>query len=499
MNLAIIGAGPVGIYFSKLCLDRGFNVTLIEAGNRSQESILLNRQKYVFNSASALPEGVHKIGGGSTKWRGRISEFLDQDFITKNFPEQIEWPISKKDLEKYYKELYKTLKAGEMSDQELINRFFANEIKYLPEDFYLRSFRYCETDFFIKLFHEIKHHKQFILLEDHFCQEIQNNIDGTLNIKVALTDGTIISENFGKVIIAGGTLQSTALLQRSKRILPKSSQKTIGKYLMEHIEGYVGTIIVKNGIEKKFFKNICNNGQNRCLEWLQGIGVAISLRSNDLNDLDKLNVQFEIRSFMNNDLQLNKIKSDIVKFPIVRVRLLTIFKFITKVILFLFNKLRSFVDRIKRIDRFSVYVKAEELKNINSSMEIMENAPDIIVYNHQISERTISLLQVEMERFISIFNTHFKSNVKYLNRLNDSKNFRKHFGANWHPMGTTPMGLDRLTAICDPDLQVIGVKNLFVLSASVFPSGSNSNPTFTVLALACRLANSKHFKDNYRL
>jgi choline dehydrogenase-like flavoprotein len=132
-------------------------------------------------------------------------------------------------------------------------------------------------------------------------------------------------------------------------------------------------------------------------------------------------------------------------------------------------------------------------------MEIMENAPDIIVYNHQISERTISLLQVEMERFISIFNTHFKSNVKYLNRLNDSKNFRKHFGANWHPMGTTPMGLDRLTAICDPDLQVIGVKNLFVLSASVFPSGSNSNPTFTVLALACRLANSKHFKDNYRL
>jgi len=44
-------------------------------------------------------------------------------------------------------------------------------------------------------------------------------------------------------------------------------------------------------------------------------------------------------------------------------------------------------------------------------------------------------------------------------------------------------------------LQVHNIDNLFILSASVFPSVSNTNPTFTVLALADRLANSKSFLE----
>ncbi len=69
MNIAIVGAGPVGIYFAKLCIDKGYKVTLIESGNLNEESSHLSRKKYVFLSPSAIPEGVHKIGGGSTQWR----------------------------------------------------------------------------------------------------------------------------------------------------------------------------------------------------------------------------------------------------------------------------------------------------------------------------------------------------------------------------------------------------------------------------------------------
>jgi len=76
MRIGVIGAGPVGIYFSKLCLDMGLEVTLIEAGGFPEESLHLNRSKYIFTSPSAMPTGVHKIGGGSNLWRGRISEFI---------------------------------------------------------------------------------------------------------------------------------------------------------------------------------------------------------------------------------------------------------------------------------------------------------------------------------------------------------------------------------------------------------------------------------------
>jgi choline dehydrogenase-like flavoprotein len=60
-------------------------------------------------------------------------------------------------------------------------------------------------------------------------------------------------------------------------------------------------------------------------------------------------------------------------------------------------------------------------------------------------------------------------------------------------MGTAKMGLESSNSICNSNLQIHGIDNLYLLSGAVFPSGSNTNPTFTVLALASRLIESDHF------
>jgi choline dehydrogenase-like flavoprotein len=59
---------------------------------------------------------------------------------------------------------------------------------------------------------------------------------------------------------------------------------------------------------------------------------------------------------------------------------------------------------------------------------------------------------------------------------------------NWHPMGTLRMGSDFRTSVCDKQLRFGGHKNIFMLNSGVFPTGSNCNPTYTVLALASYLA-----------
>ena len=498
MKLAIIGAGPVGIYFTKLCLDKGFEVTLIDAGNRNDESALLNRKQYIFHTKSALPNGVHKIGGGSTKWRGRISEFLEQDFIKKDFSDEIRWPISKADLSKYYLDLYETLGAGQISDQDIVSNLFDHEEKFLPSDFYLRSFRYCDKNYFIKLFDEIKDHKNFTLFDNFFCQDIKPADNLSLKINLISTSGASIIKEYERVIIACGTLQTTALLQRSKNILPKSSRDLIGKNLMEHLEGYIGTIVVKSKFEKVFFQKICNNSANRVLDKFHGIGLAISLKDYFLKYSNQLNVQFEIRVHMPDQSKFIKVLTRYTKIKNGIGKLFSLLILIVRVKLFLFRKLNYFLDNIRGVKKFSVYVKSEELRNIDSTLEILENLPNVLAYNHQVNDRTFSLLQEEIRKFQLIFNSHFSSKFIYYPRLNNITNFKDHFGPNWHPIGTTPFGLDATNAVCDSDLQIFGVKNLFVLSASVFPTGSNSNPTFTVLALASRLANSKHFQFDFK-
>ncbi len=58
----------------------------------------------------------------------------------------------------------------------------------------------------------------------------------------------------------------------------------------------------------------------------------------------------------------------------------------------------------------------------------------------------------------------------------------------YHMMGGMRMGTDPAASVVDTDLKVHGLTNLYIASCAVFPSGSSSNPTFTLMALTLRLA-----------
>ncbi|MEO7029999.1 MAG: GMC oxidoreductase [Acidobacteriaceae bacterium] len=63
------------------------------------------------------------------------------------------------------------------------------------------------------------------------------------------------------------------------------------------------------------------------------------------------------------------------------------------------------------------------------------------------------------------------------------------FADTFHAMGGLRMGTDVRESVVDRDLRVHGIENLYVASCAVYPYGGSSNPTFTLMALALRLAN----------
>ena len=66
--------------------------------------------------------------------------------------------------------------------------------------------------------------------------------------------------------------------------------------------------------------------------------------------------------------------------------------------------------------------------------------------------------------------------------------WRPHLNDHYHHIGTTRMDPDPRRGVVDTDCRVHGVRNLYIASSSVFPTGGFSNPTLTILALAMRLA-----------
>jgi choline dehydrogenase-like flavoprotein len=57
-----------------------------------------------------------------------------------------------------------------------------------------------------------------------------------------------------------------------------------------------------------------------------------------------------------------------------------------------------------------------------------------------------------------------------------------------HLMGGAAMGVDRASSVVNPDGQVHGLPNLFVMDGSVFPGAPGINPSLSIMALAHRTA-----------
>jgi choline dehydrogenase-like flavoprotein len=61
-------------------------------------------------------------------------------------------------------------------------------------------------------------------------------------------------------------------------------------------------------------------------------------------------------------------------------------------------------------------------------------------------------------------------------------------GPAYHHMGTTRMGTDPDESVVAPDCRAHDCDNLWIAGSSVFPTGGAMNPTLTIAALSCRLA-----------
>ena len=57
-----------------------------------------------------------------------------------------------------------------------------------------------------------------------------------------------------------------------------------------------------------------------------------------------------------------------------------------------------------------------------------------------------------------------------------------------HHVGTARMSDSAESGVVDKDLKVFGINNLYVCDGSVFSTSGNVNSSFTISALACRLA-----------
>lgn len=480
-EVAVIGSGPVGLYLSLLLARSGFNVVIIEAGGFEVESNHLNQSKYIFQTPSTLPENAHTFGGGGNLWFRRLGEFLERDFSAVSGVREQCWPIDFDQLSNYASEVFQYFTGSPMRDSEILRQYISEVGLELPPIFSVRVHRSFPFEKMLLLKEEVTNSPNIRILLNTFCETIVQyvNENGVKSNFLRLLDASGQSSELyvARVVVAAGALQSVALLERSISIVNLESRGVVGKYLMEHLEGFVGYLDFKSEKSRdKFLEQFAPRYLAESAEGL--VGAGLSFQPDILNTLKLSTFHLEFYAERSYPLIEDWDFLFLRKYGFTKIFVLT-----NRMYKFLSNRLTGLK---KPRFRISVWVKAEEIPFFLSNTRF-ESTSSRVIYEHYVSRHTASLLKRDLEEIspgleeITAAKFRIRPRIRFFYRWLKMR-------PNWHPLGSLRMGSDPKSSVCNENFEVWGASGVHILNAAIFPTGSNANPVFMSWVLAHKLA-----------
>jgi hypothetical protein len=494
-STVIVGGGPVGIYLA-YCLSRaGESVVLVEAGGRVSDN---SRNEIATNSVGQRFMGYRLgrafgLGGTSVIWGGQLAEFDAADFS--------QWPIAYEDVSPWYRNVYKDLSifpedinvyrqrmGSETADLEPVERFFTH---WLPQQNFARIFKKQLID------------SKTPILINGTVNGIEFEGGGAKSVKIRTADGRDVELPGRRFVFCNGTLEIVRFFLSTARTenVPWKHNALIGKFYQDHPCGLVATAeLIDEERFRNFFENAFVGGIVKLTSKLRfradvrkpddlGISAFFSFRSDIQDQLG--NIKWLIRS-----LRSGAQSSGFASLPKDMLALLRTFGPIA---------LRFMRDRrvMAFFDRSIDFMVQCEQRPIERSQIRLGNdhhpIPGLFAIDID--------WQVDGQEVVETVNRFAHAADRYLQerglarlrivdrvKSNDA-GFLHAMYDFYHQAGGMCMSTSPETGVVDRDCRVWGSSNVYVAGASVFPSSSHANTTFTALALAARLASTLKAQD----
>jgi choline dehydrogenase-like flavoprotein len=471
-DILIIGGGPAGITLAKHLSDK-IKIGIIEKGdlkytnkrNLNDYGYCTKYGNYPFENYATNFSSVNYFGGNSIVWSGWSMPF-DENEVSS-------WPISYGELNKYYRDTEKFLKLKSFEELNTENN---EEYKnFETNDWKINSWQFVkEKDFnrFSKTFgNNVK-----ILLKSEFKKFYfeKNQVEGVV-IDTPKEKNLIIKSKY--IVLAQGGLQSTKsllLCERDQKVDMGNENGHLGKFYMEHPHINLGFFydnnkVIRNKFSKKNFK-------------LEGLFLKNPYSEKIMNGCI---------TFNNESLLLNK---DALRL----LYMLRVKRFPKNILLnydsynFIKNLIKGtcnlIIEKIKK--KKFIYARFEQKPNFRSYMEIDKN--NKINLNWDISETDIDSFIKITNKVKNYIKNKISEDVYIDDAIYDKQNWHDKFKpivlGIGHHMGTTMMSSNNKIGVVNENLQLHYRHNVFICSSSVFPTGGVAHPTFTICALAIRLA-----------
>jgi hypothetical protein len=439
-DFCVIGAGPAGVTVSEGLLLAGATVVMVESGGWNEDPITeeLNRGAADGPVINGYPRYLtdgrsRQVQGAAAKWGpGWIMPFLPIDFEPRSWVEHSGWPISHAELVPY--------------ETQAVRTFGFDPFPAPEPDGSLRRVSYHfppEPQLFRAKFLELLTNPRFRVELGATALELYATGDRIDSVRCARLAGGELRISADTVVLAAGGIENARLLLLSQDSLPEPNDMT-GRCFMEHPHVLAGGLWLA---ESEPLRPYFYGGQR-------------------LNVLTVADEQQQSERLLNASVQLRRVTWD--PSPHVPVQC-------------------------------EVYVRSEQAPNPESRVVLGERrdrfrCPQpslqwrVLKQDWDSIVRTVELVTADLRR-------HYDARVGVGVDVRtpwpgDPASPHESHNGTWgfHHMGTTRMADDRADGVVDRNCLVHGASNLYVAGSSVFPTGSCANPTFTIVAMAHRLA-----------
>jgi choline dehydrogenase-like flavoprotein len=506
--ICIIGAGPAGITLAREFAGTALDVVVLESGGFSYDAATqaLARGNVIGGKDGDLGieysdlevERVRFFGGATDHWGGECSPLDPVDFSERAWIPHSGWPFAAAELEPYYRRAARVIEIGEF---ERFVRDWDSVVHAHPAR---AALRFSGDTVIPRVFQDSA--------PTRFGTRYRADLDAATNVRVLLNANLVAFEtdssrrqvrgaqaaclrgpNFivraHAYVLATGTIENARLLLVVAGPEGKgfgNEHGLVGRFFQEHVaHRSVAEMLPAEQPPFNALKAANERGQ---------VGATFTQEAQQRHELPNFTVIFSPKRAGSESAPVRSFQTLVggIRAGAVPDRL---WMHIRQVMSDLPTVARYAARRVSTSDElvsfFELVIVLEQMPNPDSRVRLGRERDalgmPIPELEWRLTDQDRTLMLKCLDLTVREIGASGVGRVKVL-VPEDGGDWLERVVHSHHPMGTTRMHNDPRHGVVDADCRVHGMDNLYVAGASVFPTGGAASPTYSIVAMAIRLA-----------
>jgi len=505
-DLCVVGAGAAGIAIAHELAGSSLDVCLIEAGEpeyrRSVQTLYAGYNTGLPNY-ELTSSRVRMLGGTTTRWSGQCAPLNADDFEARAWVPHSGWPFDLAHLEPWYRRANDLLGLPpyDYSPEAHVgpNR---PALPSASRTLGTKSFRFVEQTDLRPLYRSIAErctNLRSVLNANVTKIELDESGRRVAALETKTLNGRAHRVEAGVFVLATGGIENSRLLLVSN---VGNNRDQVGRYFMDHPFFFSG-VVRFNDPSLEFNIHTLEGYEDLALSEYKVATLEFPRETLQREQLVNVGVSFLRRPAFKTTRAYNS--SGVRSLNALREAAQTAIPTGPRWSWHLGRVLRGTPDILRsQLEHVRALFTQENVLALRSTLEHAPNPDSRIrlapardrlgLPRPEVDWRMGDLERHSLHRFHEILAHFFKQ--AGLGEITTQLDPDPDIEGGWpssllggmHHMGGTRMHVDPSRGVVDADARVHGVENLYIAGSSVFPTCGYANPTFTIIALALRLA-----------